>query len=251
LSSSTGADQLVLGQLLDLRQGGDQVVLRPRPAPARQVDEVRAELLARPHRGGGRLRRRVQLVHAADVGRPRPQQVAVVVGDAEHLGDDGHRQRLGEHADQVERPALPRLVDQRVGHRLDGRAHPLDRARRERPADQPPQPGVLRRLHVEHPVADDVPEGRLLRRLLRAAHLGVRRDVQVAAPEPPVAQQRVDVGVAGDEPPVRRLVVLHPRALAQHGVRGVRVGHEGRVRGGEDGHVRTLEEEPAAAAPCP
>jgi hypothetical protein len=163
--------------------------------------------------------------------------VPVGLRHAEHLGDDGHRQRLGDHADQVERAGLQRLVDQPVGHLLHGVAQPLDRPRGEGPADQPAQAGVLGRLDVEHPVADDVPERRVLRRLLRPAHLGVRRDVQVAAAQPAVAQQRVDVRVPGDEPLVGRLVVLHPRALAQHRVGVVRVRDEGRVGGGEHGHA--------------
>jgi hypothetical protein len=175
---------------------GDEVVLRPGPALARQRDEVVAELLAGPHGGGGGLLGRVELVHAADVGRPRAQQVPVGLRDAEHLGDHRHGQRLGDGRQQVELPLLERVVDEPVGDLLHRAAQPLDRARGERPADEAPQPRVVGRFDVEHPAADHPPERRVLRRLLRPAHLGVRRDVQVGPPEPPVAQQRVDVGVA-------------------------------------------------------
>ena len=113
------------------------------------------------------------------------------------------------------------VLDQLVGHPLDGAPQLLDGPRRERAAHQPSQPGVVGRLDVEHAAADDPPERRVRRRLVRAAHLGVRRDVQVAAAEPPVPQQRVHVGVPAHQPGVGRRVVHDARSAPQHLAGGV------------------------------
>ena len=114
--------------------------------------------------GHGRARRRVELGRGGVVGvlvadhpvGPVEQQPAVLLGDAEHVGQGEQRQvggnvlgevafaaRAGEHA-----------VADGPGVTPDAVFQPGDRPRRERPAEQPPQPGVLRRVHVEHHPAD-------------------------------------------------------------------------------------------------
>ncbi len=65
------------------------------------------------------------------------------------------------------------------------------------------------------------------------AHLGVRGEVPVGAPEPPIAQQGVDVLVPRDQPVVGGLVVADRLTLAQVGVDRVRVGDEPELGGGE------------------
>ena len=112
ISSSSVSVALVAGER------ADQVVARVGAARSRaRSAQVVGELRPPPATAVVlRLRRRVQLVHPADVGRPGPQQVPVRLGHAEHLRDDGHRQRLGDLGDQVaaalarrtRRPARPR-----------------------------------------------------------------------------------------------------------------------------------------------
>ncbi len=93
-------------------------------------------------------------------------------------------------------PCAIAVVDQPVDDPLDGGPQLLDALRRERLRDEAAQAGVVRRLAVEHPVADDVPEGRLVLGIGRTAHLLVGGLVQVGPAEATVAQQRVDVRVA-------------------------------------------------------
>ena len=109
-------DQLVLGQGLalvdDLGELGDEVVPR-RPAPLpRQSAQVLGELGAGAHGILLGLVRRVQLVHLADVGRPRPKVDAVGLGDAQHLRDDRDRERFGDRREQVELAGAGDLVDE-------------------------------------------------------------------------------------------------------------------------------------------
>ena len=97
-----GADQLVLAEALAPRPSA---LIRSSPGSrtpgAGQLAQVAGELHRGAHRGALDLVGGVQLVHAADVGRPGAQQRPVGLGDAEHLGDHGHRQRLGDLGDQV------------------------------------------------------------------------------------------------------------------------------------------------------
>ena len=79
---------------------------------------------------------------------------------------DEHVDRLGAAR------ALDQAVDQPVGQLLDPRPQPLDVPAGERGADQPAQPGVVRRLHLQDRVAVDQvealePLGRLLVRQIR------------------------------------------------------------------------------------
>jgi hypothetical protein len=208
-----GADELVLGELVaavdHLGEGGDQVVGRPGPPVPRQPAQVLGELGCRPGRDLARVRGRVDLVHAADLGRPGPQQRPVGLGHAQQVADHGHRQRLGQPGDQVASAGLGQPVDQPVDPAWTGRgaARPSGG---ERLGHQPAQPGVVGRFAVQHAVADQVPERAQLLGLLGPAHLGVAGHVQVGAAEAAVAQQGVDVGVVGDQPVVAAGVVQDP-----------------------------------------
>ena len=139
-------------QLAGGRERRDEVVARVVAPPSRQLDEPVGERLA-AGLGGQQLvglrARHTGVVH--DVGPVvRPLLEPTLVGDldAEHPGDDAHRQRIGERGDDLDR-SRPGGVEQLVGRRCDvglGRGHA---ARSERLADQGPQVGVVRRI-VEH-----------------------------------------------------------------------------------------------------
>jgi hypothetical protein len=223
-----GADQLVLGQTVHLRERADQVVAGfTLPGPG-QATQVRRELLRRAYGPVGRLPARVQLVHPADVRRPGSQRRAVRRGYPQKLCDHGDRQRLGDGRDEVSTALPDQVRGQPVGEGRHDRAQRLHPARGERGRHQPPQPGVVGRLAVEHPVADHVPERRQVRWVVRPPEVRVGRLVQVRTSEPAVAQQRVHVVVARDQPLVGRLEVPDRRLLTQLRVGGVRVGDERR-----------------------
>jgi hypothetical protein len=197
---------------------------RSRESPLRY-----SELHARGDRHPRVLVARVKLVHAADVGRPRPQERPVAARDAEQLGDHGDRQRLCDRRQQVELARAGDRIDQVVGELLHRLAHGLDHARRERLRHQSPDPGVVGRLHVEDPVRDQVPEGVERGRRRLASHLLVGGHVQVGPTEPTVPEQGADVGEPSDEPMIGGVVVHDRCGPAQAPVHGVGVGDEIRV----------------------
>ena len=230
------ADELVLGEPFALvqheRQLRDQVLARVLLALPRELSQVGRELVARADRVLLHLGRRVQLVHLADVRGPRTQVVAVGLRDPEHLGDHGDRERFGD-PEQVELARTVDLVDEAVHDRLHARPKPLDEPRGERLRHEPPHPGVVRGLHVQDPGVDQVPERGVPLGRRGAAHLGVRGEVSVRAPEPSIAQQGVDVLVPRDQPVVGGVVVGDRFTLAQVGVDRVRVGDEPELGRGE------------------
>ena len=106
-------DQLALRQpiptgLDDSRQLAEQVLAGPAARDPDEVPQVRLERRARLGRPALHLGRRVQLEHQGHVRRPRPEQVAVGLGDPEQLGDHRHRHELHQVGDQVELAELPR-----------------------------------------------------------------------------------------------------------------------------------------------
>jgi hypothetical protein len=62
----------------------------------------------------------------------------------------GDRQWVGERVEQVDLRRAGHRVEQLAGDLLDARRELLDAAAGERPGDQPAQPGVIRRVAVEH-----------------------------------------------------------------------------------------------------
>ena len=107
-----------------------------------------------------RALRRVELGRGSVVGvlvaddpvRPVEQQPAVLLRHAEHVRQGQQRQLRGDVLGEValtSRAGEGSLADG-PGVAADPVLEPGDRARRERPAQQPPQPGVLRRIHVQH-----------------------------------------------------------------------------------------------------
>ena len=192
-----GGDQLVLGEpvavgVAHAHQVADQVLARA-PCAAR-----------RPARAGRRRTRRPRARRTSSISVVRPYSYIFTIaldhgrssgrsasGTPEQLGDDGDRQLLG-HARTAGRPAPSRRSARparrpAAGQVLDPRAQPLDVPAGERRADQPAQPGVLGRLHLQDGVAVDEVEA--------PEPLG-RRPVPPDPAQPPVAQHRVGLGVA-------------------------------------------------------
>jgi hypothetical protein len=191
-----GADELVLGEAValvdDVRQRADEVVAGVVTAVCGEVTQVCGELLAGADGGVLGLTRGVQLVRPDDLRRPRPQQMPVGLGHAEHLRDHRDGQRLGDGGDQVDGGSVAarvqQVVDERVRHRRDPWPQLLHGTGGERLRHEPAQAGVVGRLTVEHAVADQLPERRQVLRVRLVAHLLVRGNVQVRAAEPAVAE---------------------------------------------------------------
>ena len=121
-----GGDQLPLGQRVavvdDRRQAADEVVAGMSAPVGEKRAQVVAEFDARLDGLARRRLRRVELVHQADVRRPRPQVMAIRLGDPEQLGDDRHRQRFDIVGDEVDLAGARDL--RRAGRRRSpGSAH--------------------------------------------------------------------------------------------------------------------------------
>lgn len=242
-----GGDHLLLGEPVALvvrgDEPGDEVVAGVLAALGDEFAEVVGELDRRPYRSGGHVLRRVELVHPADVGRPGPERSPVCLRDPQHLRDHRDGQGLGDIGEQIATALRDEPVHQLTGQLGHIRPQLLDRARGERLRHQAPDPGVVRRLQVEHPVVVERVE-----RLVRGGRRGppevlVREPVLIRPPEPALPEQRGDVRVVRDEPLVRGLVVLHTAVGAELGVGGVRVGEKRRVPGIEGCHAGTLARE--------
>ena len=115
-----------------------------------------AKRLARHRRARGRVELGrggvVGVLVADDPVGPVEQQPAVLLGHAEHVGQRQQRQVRGHVRGEVAFAARTgeHAVADGPGVTADAVLEPGDRPRRERAAEQPPQPGVLRRVHVEH-----------------------------------------------------------------------------------------------------
>ena len=88
-----------------------------------------------------------------DAGEARELE-AVLLRHAQHVADDRERERLCDVAGEVARAAFADDVDDRGGAPADGELELRDEARRERRADDAPQPRVPRGVHVEHAAVD-------------------------------------------------------------------------------------------------
>ena len=179
-----------------------------------QVVEILVDLLRR-QRGGrdDRLRPDVELV---PVGEGHPEQLT------DHLD----RQRSGEVLDQVDRrPGRHHGIDQLVGDLPGPGPELLDPTGGERLGDQPPQPGVLRRIHRQDAALD------LPRSQPRLVPADAGRPT-----EPRVTEDHPHIGIPGGEP---RLLAerqphpderLHAPQLGVEGVEVEPVGGAERVR---------------------
>ncbi len=189
-----GPDELVLGEALilveDLGERRDEVVPLRTAALARQGAQVGGELAARAYGVLLERGRWIELVHLADIRRPGTQELPVALGHAEHLGDHGDGERLGEGREQIDIPGSHQRVQQLVDERLDPRTEPFDVRRREGLRHQSPDARVIGRLHVQDAGVDELPERVVPTGRIGTSHLGMRGDVEVRAAEPPVPQER-------------------------------------------------------------
>ena len=176
-------DQLLLGQRVavvdDARKAADQIVARVNPALGEKVAQVGREREAGRHGLAGRLVGRVELVHQADIRRPRPEEVPIGLGDAEQLGDDRDRKRFGVVRDEIDLAAAAEVVDQAVDDRLHLRSERLDGPRREGAADETSEPGVIGRFAVQHARVVELVEGGVPSRRLLTTEFGVGGLVKV------------------------------------------------------------------------
>ena len=199
-------DQFLVGKLaavfLGLHQLRRQIVTRTLPPQLEQLLEIHPG-----HRGGGVAlldllrRQRHRLENASAVARTGIEHLAMLLGDAEHVADDGDRQAECVILDQVH-PALGNdPVERLVDNLLNARAHVLDPARGERLHHQPAQPRVIGRILLQHGKRE-VAEHRLLHDVGAIAPF---RALGIVLAEALVAQHQADFGVAtGDEHAKRR-----------------------------------------------
>ena len=84
------------------------------------------------------------------VRRPLREFLLIFDRNAEHLTDQGRRDRLREIGDEVHRTLVCDAVQQRVGNRLDPPAPRFDRTWRERLRYEISESGVGRRILEQH-----------------------------------------------------------------------------------------------------
>ena len=120
------------------------------------------------------------------------EQFPVVLRNAEHVADHGHRQPERKIGDQVHMAARLDVIDDAIDNLLNARPHIFDPPRRERPHHEAAQAAVVGRIELQHPVAHAAID-RLFENLWPGAP-GHATDKVLA--ETLVAQDRGDVGVA-------------------------------------------------------
>ncbi len=231
-----GGEQLDLVELvprfLGRDQAGEQIVARRRAALRDEAAEVVGQRLpggdaAAPDLG---IRSEPDQVEAArDVEAPPLEALVVLDGHAEHLADHHDRNRVRELLDEVHRAARGHTVEQAVDDLLDPWPQSLDHARRERLADEPAQPRVIRRIAVEHRQAHRGHGGAEARghegrdRFLGQARVAQRRHHVVVPRQHPEAERTVMDGILGAQAVVRRVGIRHERRI--HRVE-LDVGHQ-------------------------
>ncbi len=212
--------QLVLAQAVFLvaygDERGEQVVARA-PSPVREEageeGEQPADGVTRP---GG----------ACGVGchqrvGPGTEVGPAVLGDAQEVADHGDRQRGGVGGDQVELLVPAPRVEEPVRDASHGVAQLLDAAGSERLGDQPADPRVVRRVHVQQV---GVQRGRQSH-----APVPAGRAVALVQGQAPVGEGLPYVVVAGDQPggqPVRTGDAVHRPFLTEPAVDGVGIGEQ-------------------------
>ena len=150
----------------------------------------------------------------------------MLLGNSEHVADDGDRQAEREILDQVHLALRNDAIERLVDDLLDARPHVLDPARGESLHHQPAQAGMVRRILLQHPVAHAA-EHRLVHDLRAVA---ADRALDIVLAEPLVAHHEAGLGVAaGDEHAERRQV--HRIGGAHPLVMGIGIANEvGRKR---------------------
>ncbi len=198
--------QFLVGELvavfLGLHQLGGEIVAGIAAAQLEQLLEVHL----RHHVAGVALRdllrrERHGIEQPPAIARAVVEGLAMVLGDAEHVADDGDGQAEGEILDQVHVAALDHGIDGLVDDLLDPRPHVLDATGGEGLHDEAAQAGVVGRIGLQHPVAHAA-EHRLVHDGRAIAALGALDKILAEAL---VAHHEADIGVAaGDELAERR-----------------------------------------------
>ena len=186
LAVSSSLESL-LAVLLGLHQLRDQIVAGGLPPQLEHLLEIH-----RRHRIAGVAlldllrRQRHRIEQASAIARTCIKYLAMLLGDSEHVADDGDRQAEREILDQVHLALRDDAVERLVDDLLDARAHVLDPARGEGLHHQPAQAGVVRRILLQHPVAHAA-EHRLVHDLGAVA---ADRALDIILAEPLVAHAR-------------------------------------------------------------
>ena len=118
------------------------------------------------------------------------EHLAMFVGDSEHVTDDRDRQAERKILDQVHLAFRNDPVERLIDDLLDPRTHVLDPPRGESFHHQPAQPGVVRRILLQHPVA-------------HAAKDRLFHDLRPIAPRCPIDEILAEALVAQNETGLR------------------------------------------------
>ena len=190
-----------LESLLPSSSACTSCVIRSSPGVFRRSSNNLLEIHRRHRIAGVALldlvrRQRHRIEQAPAVARTGIKHLAMLLGDSEHVADDGDRQAEREILDQVHLALRDDAIERLVDDLLDARAHVLDPARGEGLHHQPAQAGVVRRILLQHPVAHAA-EHRLVHDLGAVAP---DRALDIVLAEPLVAHHQAGLGVAaGDD----------------------------------------------------
>src|SRR5882724_166194 len=199
-------DQLLLVELVARLLGGDErrqeIAARRGAALGDETAEVVADgaasgRAAPRHLRIGRQPDRVET--AGDVEAPTLEALVIRDRDAQYLADDIDGDRVGELLDHVHRAHGLGARDEIVDDLPNAGPQPLDDTRRERLADEAPEPRVVRRIAIQHREPDS------------AGHLGAEAGGdergQRLLDEAWITQHRRHVLVAGEHPEAEWTVV--------------------------------------------
>ena len=183
----------LVARLLGLDELGDEVIAGIAAAHLEQRLEIHLRHRV-DHIGLRDLLRRQRdwIENTAAIARAVVEDLAMLLGDAEHVADDGDRQAKREILDQVHVALFEDGIDGLVDDFLDARPHVLDPARGEGFHDQAAQAGVVRRILLQHPMAHAA-EHRLIHGLRAITADGA---VDKILAEPLVAYDEADFSVA-------------------------------------------------------
>src|SRR5580704_5307602 len=211
-----GAEPVAL--LLNRHEGGKQAVVGIGAALVHQIPQVRGQGQLRrtgPALGG---RSGLRFQGRGDVMAPDPEAGLVLGRYAEQVADHRDRKRERQRVDEVEARHGIGLLQQPPGEVTDPWLEPGYRPRRERAGHQPPDAGVVGRVHREQ-----VGSGKLGARIsVRVGGRPVSGLVHRRGAEPRIPQDARCHGVTRRRPdPERTAAEVTP---AQAGVDRVRVG---------------------------
>ena len=222
-----GVDDLVVAQVRPVAQQELGEVVAGRPAVLlHQGVEARRHRPRRPRRATVlRLVRGVLHVaehEAPELVRPALELLALVPGQAEELGDDNGRQRVGEVGHEVHPPLRPERVQELVHHRPHVRLEHGDVPGEERVLHRPPELAVAGRVVEHHPVRQGPGEERDVRVAFAAAPV-LLEPAHLLDRQPVVEKGAAHVRVAGQHPAAERGAPVHRLPLSQTVVDRVRV----------------------------